>query len=190
MNILEKSKEYAQGKAMEAMTAAIEQAFEVGYNEGYKAGLQARDSLSELETNGVEYVDLGLPSGTLWSSGYLKDDEGNIVYLPYVEAAKKNIPTKEQFEELKKVCKLMPIFNNANMWCGVIIIGANGKTIKLHFAYTSKGGILENRQSCKFWLKTDSEPEDGEIERAYITPERIFTSALFKGYGIPVMLVR
>ena len=32
MNIVEKSKQYAQGKALEAMTSAIEKAYADGYN--------------------------------------------------------------------------------------------------------------------------------------------------------------
>lgn len=47
-----------------------------------------------------EFVDLSLPSGTLCAADYLRDEEGNILYLPYNEAKKYNLPTKEQVQEL------------------------------------------------------------------------------------------
>ena len=42
MDIIEKSKEYAKGKAIDALTAAIEQAYVDGYNDGLKHFENAR----------------------------------------------------------------------------------------------------------------------------------------------------
>lgn len=50
-----------------------------------------------------EYVDLGLPSGTLWKS---QNEEGG--FYSYQNAKAKfgdQLPTKEQLEELKSTCK-------------------------------------------------------------------------------------
>lgn len=52
----------------------------------------------------AEYVDLGLPSGTLWNDV----NEGKNFRCSYSDAVVKfeeNLPTKEQFEELVYLCK-------------------------------------------------------------------------------------
>jgi hypothetical protein len=68
MDILEKSKEYAKGKAIDAITAAIEQA----YADGYKDGLEHYEN-ERLDSivDGIEYKDLNLPTGTRWASCYV-----------------------------------------------------------------------------------------------------------------------
>jgi hypothetical protein len=54
MNITERSKEYAKGKALDAITAAIEQAYADGYNDGLK---HLENEKLEAIKDGVEYVD-------------------------------------------------------------------------------------------------------------------------------------
>lgn len=85
-----------------------------------------------------KYVDLGLPSGTLW-----KDIEEEIGLCSYDQAIKKfgnKLPTKEQLEELKNSCQWV--------WLGydeiVKVIGPNGKSILLtvHDSKRSDGSIL------------------------------------------------
>lgn len=69
------------------------------------------------------YVDLGLPSGTLWK----KENEGR-KYYTYDEAISKfgdNLPTKEQFEELNSECEWIWVRK------GYEIIGPNGNSIFL-----------------------------------------------------------
>ena len=77
MNTVDKAKEYAEGKVTEALTKVVADAYMAGYNAGYQDGVDkvAKDSVSE-ET---EFVDLGLPSGTLWASDYDEDD--NYVHI-------------------------------------------------------------------------------------------------------------
>jgi hypothetical protein len=70
-----------------------------------------------------EYVDLGLPSGTLWKS---KNEKG--VYYNAKEAVErfgKHLPTREQFEELKIFCTWR--------WTGkgYVVKGDNGNSIIL-----------------------------------------------------------
>lgn len=70
----------------------------------------------------IEYVDLGLPSGTLWKN----TNEDNI--YTYTDAMAKfgnNLPTKKQMEELIKSCKWKWTGN------GYTVVGPNGKSIEL-----------------------------------------------------------
>ena len=84
MEIKEKAKSYAEGKALDSITAAIEHAYEEGYKDGYKDGVSNLEPLI-LQGNheDIEYVDLGLPSGTKWPSDYLRDKNGKILYLNF-----------------------------------------------------------------------------------------------------------
>ena len=73
MDIIEKAKEYAEEKAIKGINALVEQAYLDGYNDGLKHHENEKLALIK---DGVEYVDLGLPSGTLWSLKYVKAKEG------------------------------------------------------------------------------------------------------------------
>lgn len=83
--ISEKAKNYADGKVLEALTAAVENAYTDGYKAGYNDAVEKlNNGAQELESDGITYVDLGLPSGTLWTLKYFEDEEENINYLPSI----------------------------------------------------------------------------------------------------------
>ena len=72
------------------------------------------------------YVDLGLPSGTLWKD--INEEGGNNEIYTYDEAVSKfgdRLPTKKQFEELRKSCQWS--------WTGsgYKVTGPNGNNIFL-----------------------------------------------------------
>ena len=99
----DKVQEYVEGKVTDALNKVVADAYLAGYNAGYQDGYNkvVKDSVSE----GSEFVDLGLPSGTLWSSDYVKDDNGNAIYVSQENSADYEIPTYEQFKELMDECK-------------------------------------------------------------------------------------
>lgn len=101
MDIKEKAKAYAEGKALNAITAAIEEA----YAAGYKDGLSIKKDPDVVENN-IIFVDLHLPDGTLWASDYLRGKDGKIIYCTYDEAKPLGIPTEEQFNNLLKRCNV------------------------------------------------------------------------------------
>ena len=58
MDILEKSKEYAAGKALDAMTATIAEAYAAGYKEGYNQALSKFNAVAPaLAEDSLVYVD-------------------------------------------------------------------------------------------------------------------------------------
>lgn len=97
-----KAKEYAESKVNDALKQVVADAYMAGYNAGYQDGIDkvAQDSVSE-ET---EFVDLGLPSGTLWASDYVKDGD-EVLFLPYPEAQKYDIPTKSKLMNFESIVK-------------------------------------------------------------------------------------
>lgn len=73
-----------------------------------------------------EYIDLGLPSGTLWRD--MNEKDGDVTFFTYQEAISKygeELPTKSQFEELVTSCT----WKWKDKYCKVI--GPNGKYIIL-----------------------------------------------------------
>ena len=74
----------------------------------------------------AQYVDLGLPSGTLWKEKNEVNDDDNL--FSYEEAMSKfsnSLPTKEQMQELRKLCNWTWIGN------GYKVTGPNGNSIVL-----------------------------------------------------------
>ena len=91
-----------------------------------------------------EYIDLGLPSGTLWKS---VNEDGYYTFDEAVEKFNSQLPSKEQWEELNDKCTWE--------WkgAGYEVTGPNGKSIFLPaagFRYnTNKYGFV--RMNGYYW---------------------------------------
>ena len=100
------------------------------------------------------YVDLGLPSGTLWKS---KNEKG--VYYTYDEAVSQfgdRLPTYEQFEELKAFCTWT--WNGK----GYVVKGDNGNSIVLQAAGGSNcyGDVDYIGTNGYYWSSTPRDSDD------------------------------
>lgn len=113
----------------------IAQAYIEGYNK----------SRAVVVENDIEYIDLGLPSGTLWATKFL-NDEGMV----YCDAESYKLPTEEQYEEFRKL--RWRIVENKY----IIITGLNGNEIALPLRY-----------SLTFWLAGQKTNESFEVFVAY-----------------------
>lgn len=189
MDINERSKEYAEGKALSAINAAIEQAYRDGYNDGLRhLELERLEAIKE----GVEYVDLNLKSGTLWTSSYVKDELGITRRLPFMEASQLNIPTEEDYRELFKECKIKLACQNN--YHGVVFTGINGKSIFIEYT-DNEGGpwIRGGVETFRFWLNEnavkDNEKKTAAISTSSQGPQFRFYD-VFMGVNLPVMLVK
>ena len=93
----------------------------------------------------MEFVDLGLPSGTLWAC---QVEEG---YYTYHEAVKKygsQLPTKKEMEELRLLCK----WDTREDRC--IVTGPNGNSIVLPIGIVkSKDDAFTDTYSM-YWTST------------------------------------
>lgn len=193
MNILERADKYAEGKANEVITKAIAEA----YIEGYKAGYNDREAEIplELRDNKTEYVDLGLPSRTLWSIDYEKLD-GNRLYLPYEKAECMKIPTKEQWEELINFCQWEwyygDFYKSGLLSCRCV--GPNGQILEFDVTGLKETFNIEDSRKAFFWIEDDSELV--EKNAASIFGSSTFSGGgrcilkKFSGYKLPVRLVR
>lgn len=150
MNIIEKADKYADGKANEAITKAIAQAYLDGYRDGYYD--REAEIPADFRDNKTKYIDLGLPSKTLWSEDYEKDDN-KILYLPYERAEYLKIPTGEQWDELCDYCQWEWKIDNAHDFCWAKCIGPNGNIL----LFNRTGKFNADTKSCDweafFWLQ-------------------------------------
>lgn len=193
MDIKEKAKMYAEGKALNAITSAIEEAYAEGYKDGYKDCIAKVDNgpIEEI-VDWVKYVDLGLPSGKEWSEWYFK--RGERIWrkpdmLTYQKASELNIPTKEDFLELIKYCKMIPmkdIYDNVLAWS--LKNEKTGKDILLYKSERVEYIDTIKNESFMFWLR-DANAEDDERLCADGSSQDMFRR-LYKDHKLPVMLVR
>jgi len=191
VDITSKAAEYAGGKAVDCLTKAIEQAYKDGYLDGFKDGKElASDCIS---TGDVNYVDLGLPSGTLWSDDYVMRD-GEVLYWAYGEANEKSIPTEEQWNELRKNCewRCAREGNSPVAKC----IGPNGNMIRFRGDGKLEGDVRISRDVF-FWLHSDTVDEKENRQKGGSiwffdneTRSSPGCESIFVGIGLPIRLVK
>lgn len=95
----------------------------------------------------MEYIDLGLPSGTLWAEQNETDNGG---YFTYDEAVAKFgdcLPTKEDFEELLEHC--WKRWDNERK--GLEFMGNNGAKLFLSAAGYRLSPEVFNVQNCGYY---------------------------------------
>lgn len=197
-NLNERAANHAAEKANELLVNAIAQAYADGYRDGYK---QCSEDYDIDLYEDVDFVDLGLPSGLLWSSKYRMGEEDKPLYLTYEEASTMDIPTEEQFKELVDNCDWTHIMGYVNRG-GYDFKQPVGKYCKSknseHISFDNKGmkyiGSSYVPYGIRFWIRDDE--DDAEKKSIYIedqlsdikpiwTIEKVDATAL-----IPVMLVK
>lgn len=132
-----------------------------------------------------EYIDLGLPSGTLWATENEIRENESVSYYTFEEAKelfKDNLPSKEQFQELIDNCKWEWLDN------GYKITGKNGNFIIIPALgyynnsdyYVSKAGF--------YWASTKN--NFGTIASLYFNIDELDIFECNSDFGHTVRLVK
>ena len=191
-NLNERAANYAAEKTNELLTKAIAQAYADGYRDGFKE--RESESSSFEESHDVKFIDLGLPSGTKWSTKLMGEDDF-ADYFAYADAASYGLPTIEQVEELANYCRWQRDFRGQTFY-GATCIGKNGKEI-----YIRSWGYKEGDRLCCygygadtifFWIRNEEEGDEMKaIKLNNVKDEKpeFEIVKLFSGYKLPVMLV-
>lgn len=182
----------AKNYAKEIADSLIESALETAYLEGFKAGVESvKNPPVIVVEDGVEYVDLGLPSGTLWATE-LQFREYNSMQS-YTEARKYNIPTEEQLSEFTKNTIMLKSFKyqGNRLYDSLEFIGPNGNKVNyLTFGYKEKS----SEKTLRIWSKGDENPKNNLALslRACIEGNNSFKVKvfMFTGYHFPLALVK
>jgi len=184
----EKASTYAE----ENVSNILKEAFAKVYADGYRDGYKDREGEIPVDMRGgkTEFVDLGLPSGTLWSADFEKDGE-DTSYLPYDEAINNEIPTKQQFNELLGLCLWeFKYISDTSRKC--ICIGPNGNHIVFYPRGYKLAGAKRESNKIFYWVKSTS--EDSAKEAAYLYyHDKVEIKKLknvFSGKMLPLRLVR
>lgn len=165
MDLKEEAREFAL-KAMEPELTKVEEAYIAGYEAGKKAGWYPVD----IDENGIEWVDLSLPSGTLWSKPIWRDKK-HLLKLPYNMAKDMDIPTIEDWEELRHETKVSTkTYSNGTFW---------------HTSILSQDGV-EYIHNSDFWLK--GEPD--EKKKVLSIDDKAMKIYKFIGEQLHVVLVK
>lgn len=156
----------------ESFAAAIEKAYIQGYKDAVEE--QAKEYIKFVE-DGVEYLDLGLPSGTLWA---LKSPR----FVTFKESQKLNIPTKEQIQELLKFIRWR-IYKVGN-FSKFDIRDCDGRfyTNKVVTTESEEGGIY-------LWYRGDVD-KDNNAPAYYLYQNGSCDAKIFPGYFANAYLVK
>lgn len=140
-----------------------------------------------------------MPSGTLWTLNYLEDQDGEIDYLPYVNADKLGLPTKEHVDELIENCRWLGEYSSSRLtFYGAVCIGANGEKIFLD----SRGYKDDNQTvgapnygggNAYFWIHDEEEVDEKNAVRIYEVKNgkpKMEIVKVFSGYKFPVLVIR
>lgn len=191
IELTEKAAKYAAEKANEVIANALAKAYEDGYRDGYKD--REEEIPVDLRDNKTVFVDLGLPSGTLWADIY-ETENASVLYLPYEKAAKCNLPTEEQWYELERMCRWEARFANYH-WI-YYCIGPNGNHITFVECGFSKANRIENSSHIYFWISDHR--DDVQKKAAHMLYMKTNTGLyeekgikdMFSGYYLPIRLVQ
>ncbi len=171
-------KKYASEKAFNVITDSIAQAYNDGVNRGFS---EARKGVA------VEFVDLGLNSGTLWAASPLKENNGETnLFLAYEDAIQFSIPTEEQWDELRNDCTWQYQWDKDNLRASVVrCTGPNGNLITFNF----EGYSTHFPNSFYFWVKSDNVVKKGYGHAAAIGHGCLHTNSEKLSFIFPVRLV-
>ena len=127
------------------------------------------------------YVDLGLPSGTLWKA---KNEEGFYSYEQAVNRFGNNLPTKEQYAELKDKCRWTWTGNDYK------VVGPNGNSIVLPaagFRHCS-GTVYYVCSDGSYWSSTPNGSDNAW--NLYFYSGEVYMGYRNRCYGHSVRLVQ
>lgn len=146
MELKQKAREYATSKAVEFLTETIARAYEDGFRDGYNS--KDKDDVLVLKKYEGRFIDLGLPSGTLWSEDYLSED-GKRICLPFNDAFQYSIPSPEQWNELRNLCEWAVSYTTSEFSGKVLCVkarctGPNGQSLEFKLASANE---------ALFWLQ-------------------------------------
>lgn len=153
-------REIANSYAEENVINVLKEAFAKVYSDGYRDGYKdcEEEIPVNLSINKTEFVDLGLPSGTLWSADY-EMENGKTLYVPYEQATAYNIPTNDQWEELKKYASWdFQIDKEHNSLIIIKCVGPNGNSLLFKPTGEMEFVKLFLPSFVFFWIKDELVP--------------------------------
>ena len=148
----------------------------------YKSSNSTQENSSYSPQKLSEYVDLGLPSGTLWK---IENEDGFYTYEEAVAKFGNNLPTKEQLEELKDFCRWSWTGN------GYDVEGPNDNSVFFPAAgwRSSISGSIHEVDNGVYWSSTPRYSTNGAWNLGF-NSSRVLVDSSYPRTGYSVRLVR
>ena len=147
------TKPFLEANPEDDLKSVVLDAFMTGYKVGrYEAAGSWNTSKIRLDTN---FIDLDLPSGTLWGLTFLWQEDYHYVKMSFKEARQFRLPTKKQCEELIQHCELEALR------ISISIKGKNDHSIFLENA--DLGHNLPKVVNIKFWVDESVDSEGNAL---------------------------
>lgn len=138
-----------------------------------------------------EFVDLGLPSGTLWAKHNVKiANKKHFTHyeIPLIEyITSYNVSSKEDFEELINLCKWE--WKTIGRTKGYVVTGPNGNHIFLHAAGRYKNTTLNFSGVCGFYWSADYSNTSNAYCLGFGSKDKAM-SIYYRYYGRSIRLVK
>ena len=146
----------------------------------------------------LSFIDLGLPSKTLWATENVKNEDGSEALLIYDDAMAKYgsaMPSREQFKELYENCTwewLSKAKSTDKKCAGYKIIGPNGNSIFLPAAgYRYGSDVCSAGSYGCYWSSTPYSVDALSAYYLYFYSGVVYPSyGSYRYYGQSVRLVR
>ena len=145
MRLQEKAEQYAK-HCLDRFKKEIVDAYIEGYCEG---SYDEEQKHAKNEDEDSDFIDLGLPSGTLWREELLHDEDGDIRRLAYNEARDFSLLTEEQCRELMTKCFLV------REKYGITFRGKDNEELYLGFTDQAEKPNGTADACIRFWVKGD-----------------------------------
>lgn len=135
------------------------------------------------------FIDLGLPSGKLWATENVKDENGDENHFTFDEAVEtfgENLPSKEDWKELFDNCK----YRWDRKHKGYDITGPNGNTIFLPAAGYRKGVSMDFVGSVGYYWTSSAFDENSAYRVCFLTSYLYPQNFNYRYFGFSVRLVQ
>lgn len=199
IELKEKAGIYAEENVINVLKEAFAKVYADGFREGYKA--REEEIPIVFHDNQTEFIDLGLPSGTLWSSDYERIN-GKLSYQIYDNVEVLSIPTVKQCQELLDLCSWESdiSFGSNPTIKKITCVGPNGNKINFCLTgYIKTDSVFRQITDSTFWAKFEgnsfsnkkavliSNRDEHNCRSRKLKRELLDA---FMGYRLPVRLVK
>lgn len=132
----------------------------------------------------MNYIDLGLPSGTLWAD---TNEEGYFIFDVAKEKFGDSVPTIDEWRELIDNCEWLWDFNNKQM----VIIGKNDNRITLPAAGWRDTSMYDMGSRGYYWSSSLSPDYPSYVCSVYFNSDNVSCcNIILRYYGRSVRLVK
>lgn len=167
----------------EAKRIAAEEAVKQKKAEQKKAENDKKDA----NIKNLKFIDLKLPSGTLWAIEYIEN-------MTFREAKKRyHLPSIDQVNELRKECKLI-----AQSYDGFLVLNAEGKSFRIGNNGSDSFGSHIQIYYSEFWIDEEEDTNKNvnyarfqyEYNNGVSNGVSLYLPEKFVGETLPVLVVK